>query len=78
VTADAITVLIDSNGQFGTLSSSLCYEDVREMGIQSADLMRLRAVTFRYKQVVNPMLLNEVQKQHRQIADHTARRAELG
>jgi len=105
---DAINVVIDSNGQLGTVSSSRRYkEDIRDMGEASSDLLRLRPVTFRYKQaavtgqqrrefgliaeevaeispdlVVHsatgevetvqyhklvPMLLNELQKQHRQL-----------
>ena len=105
--ADAVPVFIDSNGQLGTMSSSLLYkEDVRDMGDVTAALMRLRPVTFRYTHTfnggvqplqygliaeevaeifpglvvfnedglpetvqyrkVNAMLLNEVQKLHRQ------------
>jgi hypothetical protein len=49
--ADAVPVVIDSNGQLGTISSSLRFkEDVRDMGDASSDLLRLRPVTFRYKQ----------------------------
>jgi hypothetical protein len=48
--ADAVPVVIDSNGQLGTLSSSRRYkEDIQEMGDASARLLRLRPVTFRYK-----------------------------
>jgi len=48
--ADAVTVVIDSNGQLGTVSSSLRYkEDVSEMGAASGRLMDLNPVTFRYK-----------------------------
>jgi len=44
-------VLIDSNGQLGTISSSRRFkEDIQDMGDASRDLMRLRPVTFRYKQ----------------------------
>jgi hypothetical protein len=110
----AVAVLVDSNGQLGTSSSSRRYkEDIRDMGEASSDLMRLRPVTFRYKQPyadgskpvdygliaeevaevypglvartssgevetvqyqkVNAMLLNEVQKQHRQIEEQDQR-----
>ncbi len=48
---DAVTVLIDSNGQLGTVSSSRRYkEDIQSLGDVSAALMQLRPVTFRYKQ----------------------------
>ncbi|HEY3054178.1 MAG TPA: tail fiber domain-containing protein, partial [Thermoanaerobaculia bacterium] len=105
---DAIPVLVDSNGQLGTASSSRRYKfDVAEMGTGTDGLMRLRPVTFRYLahgdnaplqygliaeevaevypelvahdkdgqaetvmyQFLAPMLLNEVQKQHRKIEE---------
>jgi len=48
--ADAIPVLIDSNGQLGTVSSSASVkDDIRDMAGESAKLMQLRPVTFRYK-----------------------------
>ncbi len=48
--ADALTVLVDSNGQLGTVSSSRRFkEDIHEMGNASAGLEKLRPVTFRYK-----------------------------
>ena len=45
-------VLIDTTtGQLGTLTSSRRYkEDIQDMGDASNGLMRLRPVTFRYKQ----------------------------
>ncbi len=47
---NGVPVLIDSNGQLGTATSSIRFkEDVRDMGDESAKLMRLRPVTFRYK-----------------------------
>ncbi len=47
---NAVPVLIDSNGNLGTISSSRRYkEDIQDMGEASHDLMRLRPVTFRYK-----------------------------
>jgi len=50
-TADAVTVVIDSNGQLGTVSSSIRYkEDVSDMGQASDRLLDLNPVTFRYKQ----------------------------
>jgi hypothetical protein len=47
---DAIPVMIDSNGQMGTASSSRRFkEDIQDMGEASRGLMRLRPVTFRYQ-----------------------------
>jgi len=46
---DAVPVMIDSNGQLGTVSSSRRFkEDIQDMGDASLGLMRLRPVTFRY------------------------------
>ncbi len=43
-------VFIDSNGQLGTLTSSVRFkEDVEDMGQASQALMKLRPVTFHYK-----------------------------
>jgi hypothetical protein len=105
---NAAPVLIDSNGQLGTISSSRRFkEDIHDMGDASEGLMRLRPVTFRYKkpfddgskpiqygliaeevaevypdlvarsadgqietvkyQVLDPMLLNEVQRQQKEM-----------
>ena len=48
---DAIPVVIDSAGQLGTVSSSRRFkEDIQDMGAFSGDLIRLRPVTFRYKE----------------------------
>ncbi len=48
--ASGSTVLINSNGELGTLQSSARYKDeVRDMGNASGALMSLRPVTFRYK-----------------------------
>jgi hypothetical protein len=47
---DAVEVVIDSNGQLGTINSSRRYkEDIHDMGDASARLLSLRPVTFRYK-----------------------------
>jgi hypothetical protein len=47
---NAIPVVIDSNGQLGTVSSSRRYkEDIQDMREASSGLMRLRPVTFRYQ-----------------------------
>jgi hypothetical protein len=49
----AVTVVIDSNGQLGTVSSSRRFkEDIHDMGEASDGLMRLRPVTYRYKQAM--------------------------
>jgi hypothetical protein len=49
--SDAVTVVVHSKGQLGTISSSRRYkEDIHEMGNTSDDLFRLRPVSFRYKQ----------------------------
>ena len=43
-------MLVDSNGQLGTVLSSRRYkEDIHDMGAASDGLLRLRPVTFRYK-----------------------------
>ena len=48
--ANAIAVLIDSNGQLGTVSSSARYkDDIEDMGKESDVLYNLRPVTFDYK-----------------------------
>jgi hypothetical protein len=100
-------VLIDANGQLGTISSSARFKDeIQDMGEATEGLLRLRPVTFRYKtqpegrtqfgliaeevEKVMPelvvcsssgevetvlyhempaMLLNELQKQQRQIEE---------
>ncbi len=52
--ADAIPVVIDSNGQLGTVSSSRRFkEDIRDMGDASRALFNLRPVTFRYAKAYN-------------------------
>jgi len=44
-------VFVDANGQLGTTSSSRRFkDDIEDMGEASSDLMKLRPVTFRYKQ----------------------------
>jgi hypothetical protein len=116
--SDAVAVVIDSNGQLGTVSSSRRYkEDIRDMGDASDRLLRLRPVTFRYKkafsdgqkpiqygliaeevadvfpdlvaygrdkkpetvkyQILSPLLLNEVLKQHATIQVQSAQVAKL-
>jgi hypothetical protein len=115
---DAIPVVIDSNGQLGTVSSSRRFkEDIQDMGKVSQQLLRLRPVTFRYQrsfddgskpiqygliaeevadvfpelvarsadgqietvkyQVLDSMLLNEVQRQEKEIRELKERIARL-
>ena len=48
---DAVAVMIDSNGQLGTVSSSQRYkQDIADMGEASRVLGALRPVTFRYRE----------------------------
>jgi Chaperone of endosialidase len=110
---NAVPVMIDSNGQLGTVSSSRRFkEDIHDMGDASRGLMQLRPVVFRYKtpfedgsqpiqfgliaeevaqvypdlvahsadgqietvkyQVLDSMLLNELQRQEREIGSQSA------
>jgi hypothetical protein len=49
--ADAVAVLIDSAHQLGTVSSSARFKDnIQDMGDASSPLMKLRPVTFHYKE----------------------------
>ena len=49
-TNNAVAVLVDSNGNLGTVSSSRRYkEDINDMGDASSGVLALRPVTFRYK-----------------------------
>lgn len=49
-TADAVAVLVDSNGQLGTISSSQRFkENIVDIGDLSSRLYGLRPVTFNYK-----------------------------
>ena len=49
--SNAVPVLIDSNGQLGTISSSARFkEDIHDMADASSGLLQLRPVTYRYKQ----------------------------
>lgn len=46
----AVNVMVDTNGQLGTVSSSRRFkEDISDMADASSGLLRLRPVTFRYK-----------------------------
>ncbi|MGA2195099.1 MAG: tail fiber domain-containing protein [Bryobacteraceae bacterium] len=49
--SNPVAVMIDINGQLGTVNSSRRFkEDIHDMGDASSNLMRLRPVTYRYKQ----------------------------
>jgi hypothetical protein len=49
--ADGVSVLVSSSGQLGTVLSSRRYkQDIQPLGELSRDLLRLRPVTFRYKE----------------------------
>ncbi len=49
--ANGIAVLVDSNGQLGTVSSSQRFkDDITDMAETSSALLDLRPVTFRYKE----------------------------
>jgi hypothetical protein len=51
VNVSGVPVLVSSTGQLGVASSSRRYkEDIADMGDASSNLMRLRPVTYRYKQ----------------------------
>jgi hypothetical protein len=53
--ANAVAVLIDSNGQLGTYNSSRRFkDDIADMEAASSALMTLRPVTFHYKTDQNP------------------------
>jgi hypothetical protein len=53
--ANAIPVLIDANGQLGTASSSRRFKfDIADMDDTSSALMKLRPVTFRYRDDPSP------------------------
>jgi hypothetical protein len=116
--SNAVPVVIDENGQLGTVVSSRRFkENITDMGDASSLLMRLRPVTFQYRDDRNPagqamqygliaeevagvapglvvhaadgevesvfyeflppMMLNELQKQHRSLNAQKARIAEL-
>ncbi|APV50529.1 hypothetical protein BWI17_13010 [Betaproteobacteria bacterium GR16-43] len=53
--ANAVPVVIDNNGQLGTVNSSERFkDDIADMGEASDALMQLRPVTFHYKQDQDP------------------------
>jgi|SRR5579863_2849472 len=51
VNVSGVPVMVNSSGQLGVVNSSQRFkEDIQDMGDSSSGLMRLRPVTFRYKQ----------------------------
>lgn len=78
---NAVPIVIDSNGQLGTISSSRRFkEDIQEMGEASQGLMRLRPVTFRYqkafsdgsKPVQYGLIAEEVEEVYPDLVAHSA------
>ncbi|HVN37032.1 MAG TPA: tail fiber domain-containing protein, partial [Myxococcota bacterium] len=71
--ADAVTVVIDSAGQLGTVSSSReVKKDIHDMGDATARLLDLRPVTFRYKQEQTLPGGREVPPEYGLIAEEVA------
>jgi hypothetical protein len=78
---DAVPVVVDANGQFGTISSSRRFkEDIQDMASVSQGLMRLRPVTFRYqkafadgsKPVQYGLIAEEVAEVYPDLVTHSA------
>lgn len=78
---DAVPVVVDSNGQLGTVSSSRRFkEDIQDMGEVSRGLMQLRPVTFRYqkpfadgsKPIQYGLVAEEVQQVYPDLVTHSA------
>lgn len=78
---DAIIVVIDSNGQLGTINSSRRFkEDIQDMGSASSGLLRLRPVTFRYtkpysdgsKPIQYGLIAEEVEQVYPDLVAHSA------
>jgi len=115
VNSNSVPVLVDNTGKLGVMVSSARYKrDIRDIGTASADLMKLRPVSFRYKndpsgtlqyglvaeevagvypelvaydhdgkpltvryQELNAMLLNEVQKQTKELETQASQTREI-
>jgi len=76
-----VTVVVDSNGQLGTVSSSRRFkQDIEDMGKVSEGLMRLRPVTFRYqkpfadgsKPLQYGLVAEEVEEVYPDLVTHSA------
>jgi hypothetical protein len=79
--SNAVNVLIDSNGQLGTVNSSRRFKfDILDMGEASSKLMQLRPVTFRYRQaqadgshpVQYGLIAEEVEELYPDLVAHSA------
>ncbi len=71
--ANGIPVLVDSNGQLGTVSSSRRFKkDIRDMGDATAKLLELRPVMFKYKQEQTMPDGGEVPPEYGLIAEEVA------
>ena len=74
--SSARTVLVDSSGQLGFQSSSARFKrDIHDMGDASASLMKLRPVSFRYKQdpqgsVQYGLIAEEVQRLYPELVTY--------
>jgi hypothetical protein len=56
INVSGVPVLVSSSGQLGIAQSSRRFkEDIQDMGADSHGLLRLRPVTFRYKQPIGPL-----------------------
>jgi Chaperone of endosialidase len=65
-----VGVFINGNGQLGTATSSRrVKEGIREIGEESAGLMRLRPVAFRYKPQIDPVGLAQYGLIAEEVAD---------
>jgi hypothetical protein len=78
---DAIPVVIDSNGQLGTVNSSRRFkENIEDMADASSGLLRLRPVTFRYrkpfadgsKPIQYGLIAEEVEEIYPELVAHSA------
>jgi Chaperone of endosialidase len=79
--SNAIPVMIDSNGQLGTVSSSRRFkEDIQDMGDASNGLLKLRPVTFHYqkpftdgsKPIQYGLIAEEVDEVYPELVAHSA------
>jgi hypothetical protein len=79
--ANAVPVVIDSNGQLGTINSSARFKkDIQDMADASHKLLQLRPVTYRYKEAddngANPieygLIAEEVAKVYPDLVAHGA------
>jgi hypothetical protein len=79
--SDSVPVVIDSQGQLGTINSSARFKkEITDMKDASHDLLKLRPVTYRYKQAndngENPieygLIAEEVAKVYPELVAHSA------